>query len=241
MRQITIILLLLGSLLIGWGCKENAPELSGDNHLVDYKKINLANDSLLKEAKEIIQTGDLLLRKGNDFSSEQVRDMSKEDKTYSHAGIALIENKTVYVFHVEPDFYYVKDKVRKESVDSFFNRVHNTQFAVARFQLDSIEKKELIDYLEEKFRAGVAFDMAFDLKTDDKMYCSEMIKKGLAKASHNRIEIEVQRLTDKSKFKIIKQYFKVPEKRFVNMEIIPIDRLYLHPSCRIIKRYTYQQ
>jgi hypothetical protein len=48
-------------------------------------------------------------------------------------------------------------------------------------------------------------------------------------------------MNDKSKYKIIKQYFKLQEKQFVNREIIPIDRLYLNPSCTIIKRFTYQQ
>jgi hypothetical protein len=68
-----------------------------------------------------------------------------------------------------------------------------------------------------------------------------MIRKGLYKATGGRVSIEVQRLTDKSKYKIIKQYFKVPEKRFANMEIIPIDRLYLNPQCEMIQRYTYRQ
>lgn len=241
MRQLLAIFLFWVATIMVLGCSGNDTPPSGDNNLIDVHQINLANDSLLREAKKMIQTGDLVLRKGNDFSSDQVRSMSKEDKTYSHAGIALVKGDSVLVYHVEPDFYYINDKVRKENIDSFFNRAHNTEFAVARFKLDSIETKVLLNYLEDRYQEKVAFDMGFDLKSDDKMYCSEMIKKGLAKATNNRITIEVQRMNDKSKYKIIKQYFKLQEKQFVNREIIPIDRLYLNPSCTIIKRFTYQQ
>ena len=102
------------------------------------------------------------------------------------------------------------------------------------------ETHEFINYLEQQYQKKVKFDMAFNLKTDSAMYCSEMITKGLDLATQHKLKIEIQRLTDKSKFKIIKQYFRVPEKAFANMEIIPIDRLYLNPKCTIIQRYTYQ-
>lgn len=222
-------------------CSGNERSADPVTSLIDVAYINKINDSLLQEARALIKTGDLVLRRGNDFSSDQVRGMSKEDKTYSHAGIALLQDDSILIYHVEPDFYNVKDKVRKENVDSFFSSAHNTEFAVARFDLDSIEIKNLIDFLEMQYLKKVSFDMAFDLKSDDKMYCSEMIRKGLLKATHDRIIIEVQPFNDKSKYKIIKQYFKLQEKQFVNREIIPIDRLYLNPSCTILKRFKYQQ
>ena len=241
MRKLLAIFYFWVATIMVLGCAGNDTPAPDNNSLIDVRQINLANDSILREAKTLIQTGDLVLRKGNDFSSDQVRSMSKDDKTYSHAGIALVKGDSILIYHVEPDFYYINDKVRKENIDSFFNRIHNTEFAVARFKLDTIETKVLINYLEERYQEKVAFDMGFDLKSDDKMYCSEMIKKGLAKATNNRITIEVQRMNDKSKYKIIKQYFKLQEKQFVNREIIPIDRLYLNPSCTILKRFTYQQ
>lgn len=241
MRLFSTIFVFAITLILLSNCSGTENNIEADNSLIDVKHINKVNDSLLQEARSLIKTGDLVLRRGNDFSSDQVRGMSKEDKTYSHAGIAVIKDDSIFVYHVEPDFYNVKDKVRKENIDSFFSRTHNTEFAVARFSLDSNETKDLIAYLEERYQQKVSFDMGFDLKTDDKMYCSEMIRKGLLKATHNRIVIEVQPFNDKSKYKIIKQYFKLKENQFVNREIIPIDRLYLNPACTILKRFTYQQ
>src|SRR5689334_13039729 len=66
--------------------------------------IKAANDSLVSEARSIIHTGDLILRTGTDFSSDQVKRLSTKDKTYSHGGIAVIDSGEIYVYHVEPDY-----------------------------------------------------------------------------------------------------------------------------------------
>lgn len=243
MKRLLLPLLLsclAGSLLTGCGTAPAVPE-PGPGSLIDVAGIRKENDSMIALVKQGLQEGDLLLRNGKDFSSEQVKDMSREDKAYSHGGIAVQDSGQWKVYHVEPDFYYINDKVRKEPVDSFLNSAHNYGFAHGRYQLDSSEKKHFLNYLEAQYRNKVSFDMSFDLKTDDKMYCSEMIRKGLLSATKGKIQIGIQRLNDKRKYKIIKQYFKVPEKRFVNMEIIPIDRLYLNPACTLLNRYTYRQ
>lgn len=241
MKKYAIAIGLLCFLFSVHSCSESAPASTPKEELMDIAEMRSVNDSIVADIKKKVKTGDLVLRTGRDFSSEQVKDMSKEDKTYSHGGIVVIENDSILVYHVEPDFYYKKDKVRKELIDSFISIDHNSGFGLARFDLSEKEIGTFVNYMETQFQNKVAFDMTFDLKTNDKMYCSEMITKGLRTSTDGRIQIEIQRLTDKSKFKIIKQYFKVPEKRFVNMEIIPIDRLYLNPACTLLNRYTYNQ
>jgi hypothetical protein len=203
--------------------------------------VSVRNDSIFNAAKALIKTGDLVLRTGKDFSSEQVKGFSKTDKTYSHGGIAVVEGDSIFIYHVEPDYYYVNDKVRKESLDSFCNPAKNYGIGVARYDMSPEENVKLIAYMDEQYRKKIPFDVHFELKTDDKMYCSEMIKKGLAKATANRINIEVQPLNDKSKYRLIKRYFKLTEKQFVNREIIPIDRLFLNPACTVLQRFVYDQ
>ncbi len=234
--------LFLGTLLLltltACGADQPAPP---EEALIDVGQMRSYNDSLVAAIKPTIQSGDLILRTGRDFSSEQVQDMSKEDKSYSHGGIALVENGQVLIYHVEPDFYYKNDKVRKEPLDSFIAINHNKGFALARYDLSAVEVGTLITYLETQYQKRVQFDIGFDLKSNDKMYCSEMIMKGLRAATKDRIQIEIQPLTDKTKFKIIKQYFKLPEEQIRNRPIIPIDRLYLNPHCKVLQRYIYSQ
>ena len=233
---------LVFSLIVLQACNnaDNNNMVSEDTY-THPKPSSILNDSMIKDAAARIKNGDLILRTGTDYSSDQVKLMSKTDKTYSHGGIAVIDSGTIYVYHVEPDYHYINDKVRKEKLDSFCNPAHNYGFAIARYTLTESESKEFVRYLDKQYQKKIPFDMGFDLKTDDKMYCSEMIKKGLALSTNHKIIIATDRMNDKSKYKLIKQYFKLKEKDFVNREIIPIDHLFINPNCSVIKRYVFER
>lgn len=234
---ISCMLLLLALISCnGTGQPATAPDVVAQ----EMQQVRQANDLLLKDAKAIIQPGDLVLRTGTDYASEQIKMLSKQDPTYSHSGIACVDSGKVYVCHVETDYQHINNKVRKELLDSFCNPAKNLGFAVARYTLTPEEKKKLLDYLEDKCRKQVAFDMRFDLATDDQLYCSEMIYKGLAQATNKKIMIATDRITDRNKFKLIKRHFKLTEKQIVSRDIIPIDHLYLNPWCTVVKRYPFQ-
>jgi hypothetical protein len=202
---------------------------------------NRINDSLLRDAKKNILAGDLVLRGGKDFSSRFVKELNKNDRTYSHGGIATQKNGEIYVYHIIPDHTGTNDKVRFDKIDSFLIANDNIDFAVARFAIDSLERVYFLQYMQQQYNKKTSFDMDFKLETDDKMYCSEMISKGLKTATRQRIQIKTDLLNDKSKYKLIKMYYKMPEKDFVNREIILIDRLFLDSNCTVIQRYHYQQ
>jgi hypothetical protein len=223
-------------------CGSNKQEAEADDMGIrDVKTRKENNLSMVAEARTMIKDGDLILRTGTDYSSEQVKLFSKDDKTYSHGGIAFHDSGDIYVYHVVPDYYHITDKVRKEKLDSFCNPAQNLGFGIARYKMDSAETGTFRRYLDKQFRAKIPFDIRFQLNTDDSMYCSEMIKKGLILATNGRITLANDRLTDRSKYKMISQYFKVPEKVFANREYVPIDQLFLHQNCEFIKRFTYEQ
>lgn len=111
-----------------------------------------ANLAMIAEMKQNIQDGDLILRTGNDYSSEQIKLFSKTDQTYSHAGIAVHDSGDIYVYHVVPDYFHVKDKTRKEKLDSFCNPVVNIGLGLARYKMDSSEVKAFIQYLDKQYQ-----------------------------------------------------------------------------------------
>lgn len=232
------MLLLLA--LTGCNGTEQAAGNPTDVVAEEIKDVRAGNEAMLDDARKIIQTGDLILRTGTDYSSEQIKALSKQDATYSHGGIAYVDSGRVYVCHVETDYFHVHNKVKKEPLDSFCNPAKNLGFAVARYTLTEEEKKRFLDYLDQREAQQVSFDIRFDLATDDKMYCSEMIYKGLAQATDKKILIATDRITDRNKFKLIKRYFKLTEKQIVTRDIIPIDHLYLNPWCTVLKRYPFQ-
>lgn len=211
------------------------------NPVAVAENLQQQNNAMLAAAKQLIKDGDLIVRGGKDFSSRFVKEINKLDKNYSHAGIAVIKNNEVYIYHIIPDHSKQNDRVRLEKLDSFCTQFDNTDFAIARFNMDTIETKQFISYLDAQYTNKIPFDMVFDLADDKAMYCSEMIAKGLALATKKRIVIPIDTLNDKSKYKLIKMYYKVPEERFANMLVIPIDHLFMNKYCTVIKRYSYLQ
>jgi len=234
MKKVTVFLSLIVLIV---ACKDEAPP--ADPATAERLRIKSVNDTIILRARQIIQTGDLVLRTGTDFSSDQVKDLSLTDKTYSHGGIALVQNDSIYIYHVEPDYYYITDKVRKEPLDSFCNPEKNYGIGIARYNLSDVERQKFIDYLDDQYQKKIPFDGRFLLNTNDSMYCSEMIKKGLSLATSGRITIEPIRFNDRRKFRLIKRYFKLREEQFINREIIPIDHLYLNQECTLLKKYVY--
>lgn len=222
-------------------CNSNsAPPPEDDLGIKSAVEKNKSNLSMVAEGRNNIHDGDLILRTGTDFSSEQVKLFSKKDKTYSHGGIAFHDSGDIYIYHVVPDYYHVTDKVRKEKLDSFCNPAQNLGFAIARYEMDSAEIKIFRDYLDQQYKKKIPFDMTFNLASDDSMYCSEMIKKGLILATKDRIHIENEKMLDRSKYRLIMQHLKMKQKDFVGTEYVPIDHLFVRPDCKVIKRYVYE-
>jgi hypothetical protein len=100
------------------------------------------------------------------------------------------------------------------------------------------EIKNYKGYIDRWFAQGVKFDSAFNLGTDDKMYCSEMIKKGLARATNNRIAIATTKPT-KEEAQFFATHLHMPFDYMNKLHVIAIDNLFLNPHCRLIKRFDF--
>ena len=230
------ILLLLGIS----ACNHRQDQMAQQIDMEDPQtKVWHRNDSIIRHVVSIIRTGDLILRTGTDFSSEEVKSISPTDKTYSHGGIALADSNGIFVYHIEPDHLHKSDKVRKEPLDSFCNPKKNLGIAIARYDLSAVEKINFLTYLEQQYRKQIPFDIHFNLLSSDSMYCSEMIRNGLSWATNRRLQLPTHRFNDRNKFKVMRQYLRLPEKSIANREIIPIDHLFLNPHCTMIGRYLF--
>jgi hypothetical protein len=135
-----------------------------------------------KIPSEKFKSGDIILREGRSFVSQALRSFSQSDKHYSHAGIIQIINGQTYVCHVVAAEGNHSNKIRLEPIASFCNKDDNSSFAVFRTDVNSIS---IDSALMQYFKKGVSFDNDFDLKTDDKMYCTELVYKVLTTANRN--------------------------------------------------------
>ncbi len=167
-----------------------------------------------------IRSGDLITRTGNDFTSESLRSLNRRNTTYSHCGIASIENDSVFVYHSLGGEWNPDQKIRRDPLDIFAEPYSNRGIGIFRFQLADSIKQTLIAVVKDFYLKGVMFDMDFDLKTDDRMYCAEFVYKSFVKGSQGKMVFNHSHIN-----------------RF---EFIGVDDIYLHPLCTIQQQIVYK-
>ena len=234
--------LILFSAFIAFACNV------GDNE--SAKIPSPISDSLLNERWKMIyvvidsiREGDLVLRCGNDYISESLSDFSQKEKLFSHSGIAMMANETLYIYSnmagdINPD-----EIMRRDLVDSFITPVHNVAVGVFRYDITNTELEKLKNIIHTHYMNRLQFDMNFDLSTDNKMYCAEMIAKSVEQATDKRITFSKSLITPALKEKYLKKLLekkvipsaKVAEQR----EYLALDNLYMNPHCREVTKIVF--
>lgn len=194
--------------------------------------------SMIKEGQLLLKDGDLVTRLNQDPASYFIKNFNRNDKSYSHAGIVIIEKGYPFVYHIVNGEEAPDEKMRKDSLNWFCNPRKNLAFGIYRYDFSTAEIIKLKTILHKWYVKGVRFDGAFNLKTDSKMYCSEMISKSLLKATNNRIVTGTTTLTT-AEAKSCSIYMHLPFAYTSNMQIVSIDNLYIHPYCSLIKKFGY--
>lgn len=183
-------------------------------------RAQLAADSLAKlqnsrnridSIAPMIQSGDLILRAGNDFTSESLRHLNQRNQSYSHCGIASIENGQVYVYHALGGEFNPDQKIRRDQLQHFADPVSNRSMAVYRYYEPAMENDRLVAKAQQMYQAGIMFDMEFNLQTDERMYCAEYVYKALLLASNGSLRCNISHI---DKF-----------------EFVGVDDLFLQPLC----------
>ncbi len=175
----------------------------------------------IKSLSSLIKTGDLITRTGNDFTSESLRSLNRRDKKYSHCGIAIIENDSVFIYHALGGDFNPNQKLLRESLINFADPSSNRGIGLFRFNSNADLNANISQIVQQHFKEGLSFDMDFDLSTDNKMYCAEFVAKSYISASNNILNF------NKSKIEQFTFY--------------GVDDIFLNPFCIQIKELTYKQ
>ena len=198
----------------------------GCDTLIKPSKEKLNEDAKNKQAyltltqtKKIIKTGDIITRTGNDFTSECLRKLCRRNTSYSHCGIASIENDSVFIYHALGGDWNPDQKILRESLEKFGNPLENRGIGIFRLTLSDSLKTALTNCARNFRSQGIEFDMAFDLKTDNKMYCAEFVAKTIEKASEMAITIHRSRID--------------------SLEFIGVDDIFLNPASQKITQLIY--
>lgn len=202
-----------------FSCKENLDPVF--NHVTDQKlQLTIQKSrACIDSAQHILHDGDIVLRTGNDFTSQALKQFNRQDDTYSHCGIVWKENDSFFVYHAIGGETNPKQKLQREWFPYFCDGAANAGFGIFRFSLDSSSLQRAKKFVIEKFNNGALFDLQFDLKTDDSLYCSEFVVKAMQYALQN------PHLMDTT-FAGGKAYFSV-------------DNIFLNKKGEMIHQYTF--
>lgn len=180
---------------------------------------NRAWDSI-NQIQHLIRTGDLITRTGNDFTSESLRSLNQRNKDYSHCGIASIEHDSVFVYHALGGEWNPDQKIRRDPIALFAEPYSNKGFGIFRFSITETLLKQIVAKAREHYQQGVMFDMSFDLKTDDHMYCAEFVYKTMVAGSGG--------------------FLQFPHSYIGQFEFIGVDDLFMHPQCRLVHQIVFK-
>ena len=202
------------------------------------------NEAFLTESASMIKSGYVVLRRGRDMTSYRIIEMSETDKTYSHAGIAVVKPEGIFVYHiVPPDLDEPKSDtlVRLEPLRKFANPDKNLEFGFGKFRISDQEVERLISHLDSMKQAGVSFDHLFDLRTQNRMYCSEMVDKALRYATRDSIRLRRNEFKNPELVKMVANFLHASEKEVQSRIYIPIENIYLDPSFEMIAQYKFSR
>jgi len=178
-----------------------------------------ANFQLIDSLKSAIQSGDIIFRNGNDEVSHVARSMSRKDTSFSHCGIIINENDSIYVYHAIGGSYNPSQRLKKELLDSFCNPAENNAIGIYRYQLEPQALNKLVVVVKKYYAAGLKFDMYFNFKSDDAMYCSEFV------------------------FKSLNQSMDGAYSKYVRLDTFPYgittDDIFLNENCRMLKKQQF--
>ncbi len=168
---------------------------------------------------QLLQAGDIVLRLGNDLTSYMLSQLNQDDQSFSHCGVVSIENGKPYIYHAIGGDYNPNQKIKRESPTTWLAPQSNRAIGIARLQLSPMQRQSLQDITQQYYREGRIFDLDFDLETDDKLYCAEMIYKALRTCT-----------TDSN--------FISTAHRF-GRTYVGVDNIYHHPNAMLVCKLQY--
>ena len=139
-----------------------------------------------------LQNGDLILRRGRSIESFAVF-MADKNRDFSHIGIVAIENGEPFVIHAVPgESGKNPERVIKERPEIFLSREKASHYAIYRSIFSAWEREKVAAKALEYYYNGVEFDHEYNLDSDQKVYCTELVFKAYQQLSIDIHQFELK-------------------------------------------------
>lgn len=178
------------------GCSENSPVSHPQPIAQQQEKMERTRWACrsIDSVATLVETGDIITRTGNDFTSESLRNLQQRIKLYSHCGIASIENDTLFVYHALGGEFNPDQRIRRDPFPAFCAPSVNRGIGIFRYQIPATLRRHGAEAARNFLLNDIRFDMDFNLATNDKMYCAEMVMKAMLTGSQGQLHFDSSRI-----------------------------------------------
>lgn len=122
----------------------------------------------------LLRSGDLIFRRGRGLVSEAVI-AAGQGARYSHVGLVLVKENEVFVVHAAPKETGQGDgRVRRQPLHEFANAREAETVAIFRVRDETDTALRPLEGMAEAV-VGQPFDSDFNLDTEDRLYCTELV------------------------------------------------------------------
>lgn len=170
------------------------------------------NDSIYhQKITHHAESGDLVFRYSDDFWSNLAAKMSPQDQRFSHVGILIVEHDRIEVIHADGNPIESTPSLARQPIKKWL--AGSERVGLFRIQLNKPTRNKIAEAANRLFKQKIAFDTQFDLSTDDKLYCTELVVKVVSSVLQDSHETPV----------------RFNQQAFIDgREYIPVDSLYMN-------------
>jgi len=132
----------------------------------------------------------------------------------------MVENGYPFVYHSIGGEDNPDERLRRDSAHFFFSPAHNLSLAIVKYDLDKDRACKLEQQVREYYALRPKFDMKFDLRSDDRLYCAEFVYKAFNKATNDTTYVKTTTA--------------------LGCRYVGIDDLFVNPHAHIIWQTTFK-
>ena len=168
-----------------------------------------------------LRTGDIILRTGNSFFSDELRKFSLREAKYSHCGwISRERDGKLFIYHAIGGTDNPDNRLRKDKLALFLHPYDVKGFGIFRYEMGEEQIAAADQSARKLFADEVRFDLKFDIEDEEELYCAEFIYKIVTDATSDKNFISLSHIKNKA--------------------YVAIDDLYLNPNCKKIFEHEYK-
>ncbi len=134
---------------------------------------------VLPDLQKQMQNGDIIFRMGNDITSALFARINDEDQRFSHCGMLSFENNSWYVYHAIGGELNPDEAMWREPLEWFASPDESRRIGLFSTGIATADTKRMLTVVRGWYGLKLPFDMGFDLQTNDRMYCTEMVSKAI--------------------------------------------------------------